>query len=147
MAKVKLPSYLTGLNGRMGDAVIYKSGNRICMRIYVKPHNPKTEPQQANRRLFAEAMAAWKKLSDEEKYHYRKRTRRLDMLPHNLFVKEYMQAHTGANIQIKHSVSSGNSKSLYAPPSLQLQYHSEATPYIIKIRPCLPHVEPLDSSG
>lgn len=78
----------------MGDAVFYSIGNRSFMRTYVIPRNPRTEAQQKNRSLFAEAMASWKALPPKEKFLYKVRTQDLDMHPHNLYVREYMAFHS-----------------------------------------------------
>lgn len=94
MAKIDTPSYLKTPGGKMGDAVFYSVGKRSFMRTYVIPRNPRTEAQQKNRSLFAEAMASWKALPHEEKYLYKVRTRNLDMHPHNLYVREYMAFHS-----------------------------------------------------
>lgn len=99
MAKIDTPSYIKIPAGRMGDAVLYSVGSRTYMRSYVIPRNPKTPLQQKNRSLFAEAMASWKSLTDEEKYIYKKRTMTLNMLPHNLYIKEYIKASKQENVE------------------------------------------------
>lgn len=146
MAKVKLPSYLIELSGRMEDAVIYKSGNKICIRTYVKPRNPRTEAQQKNRSLFAEAMAEWKKLPPEEKSIYRQKTRKLDMLPHNLFVKEYLRSRTEQNREkpatAPHMVKADSAHSPY-----ELRMPSEASPFSIKDSSHSPCIQQVNSPG
>lgn len=99
MARVDTPSYIKIPGGRMGDAVLYSVGSRTYMRSYVIPRNPKTPLQQKNRSLFAEAMASWKSLPDEEKYIYKKRTMTLNMLPHNLYIREYIKAGKQENFE------------------------------------------------
>ncbi len=99
MAKIDTPSYIKIPGGRMGDAVLYSVGSRTYMRCYVIPRNPKTPLQQKNRSLFAEAMASWKSLPDEKKYIYKERTMTLNMLPHNLYISEYIRARKPENVQ------------------------------------------------
>lgn len=59
----------------------------------VKPTNPQTPAQQANRAKFADGMAAWKALTDEEKEPYIKVAKRLKQFPHVYFLKTYLQTH------------------------------------------------------
>lgn len=92
MAKVKLPSYLISIDGRIGDMVYYRAGKTICARRYVVPENPRSASQQSQRSLFAAAMAAWKLLCEDEKMQFRKRARRLSMRGHNLFIREYIKS-------------------------------------------------------
>ena len=91
MARVKLPSYLNMAGGRMGDIVCYPRRGRMYSRKYVVPRNPDTEAQRVVRGSFRDAMNAWKALGPEEKAWYNKRTRKISMLGHNLFVSEYMR--------------------------------------------------------
>ena len=88
-----MKSYIKALNGRCGDFVYYTINNRVYARRYVKPANPGSESQQANRYMFREAMASWTLLSDEEKQSYRRRSRKFSMLGHNLYIREYMKSH------------------------------------------------------
>jgi len=90
MAKIKLDVLFTEFNGHCGDMVYYKVWGNVYARKYVIPHNPKTEAQQCHRSLFAEGMAQWKLLSEDEKQQYRRKARRLPMHAHNLFVKQYI---------------------------------------------------------
>ncbi len=93
MAKGKVSSLLNGIGGRNGDVVYYMWGDKLCSRKYVVPANPDTEAQHCHRSLFAEAMAAWKLLSEDEKQVYRKKSRKLRIHGHNLFIKQYMKSH------------------------------------------------------
>jgi len=90
MAKIELDVLFTELNGRCGDMVYYKVWGNVYARKYVIPHNPKTEAQQCHRSLFAEGMAQWKLLGEDEKQQYRRKARKLPMHAHNLFVKQYI---------------------------------------------------------
>ena len=44
-----------GYYGKLGDTVGQRWHNKRIIRTYVIPHNPRTEAEQANRRLFARA--------------------------------------------------------------------------------------------
>ncbi len=137
MAKVELVSYLSEINGRIEDVVLYASGGKEYMRRYVKPRNPKTESQQANRKLFAEAMASWKLLTSEEKKKYRQKTRRLNMHPHNLYIREYIKAHSikaGDSVAANPSADSFKAPGFYKSgiPPVSLHVHTEAAPFYTK---------------
>jgi hypothetical protein len=93
MAKVTLNPAFESFSGSIGNIVFYERFKKMYARVYVTPHNPDTEKQRANRTLFRDAMNGWKLLSTEEKYRYKKRTRRLPMTGHNLFISEYMKKH------------------------------------------------------
>jgi hypothetical protein len=93
MAKVKLDSMFTENSGHLDNIVYYTVWGKTYARKYVIPHNPKSEAQQAHRSLFAEGMAEWKLQSDEVKQQYRKKTRKLPMHAHNLFISDYIEAH------------------------------------------------------
>ncbi len=131
MAKIEYDSFINNIHGRVGDAVHYSFRTRKCMRIYVVPRNPGTEPQQKNRGLFAEAMASWKTLTPEEKYYYRKRTRKLAMHPHNLYIREYMKVHSA-----EEKTASGRNPIIdrYSIHPTSPQSLSEASPY--QLRDC-----------
>lgn len=122
----------------MGDAVLYSIGNRTYMRTYVIPRNPRTEAQQKNRSLFAEAMASWKALTSEEKYLYKIRTLDLSMHPHNLYISEYIALHskeaeTDSSVELfsSHIKSSGSAQVRYANPPFNLRIRSEASPFML----------------
>lgn len=59
----------------------------------IKPHNPQTETQQANRNKFAAAWTAWNGLTDDQKQEYIEAARRLGLRPHVYFTKVYMRTH------------------------------------------------------
>ncbi len=93
MAEAFLNPAFTALNGRIGDVVFYSFGGRVFFRAYVKPRNPDTPAQRRNRRLFSDAMRAWRGLSAFEKGSYNHRARRVGMTGHNLFISRYMTSH------------------------------------------------------
>lgn len=61
--------------------------------VFYAPTNPQTVPQQANRQKFADAMAEWGTLTEEEKAPYIFRAKKLYMIGYNLYVREYMATH------------------------------------------------------
>lgn len=65
-----------------------KGVKTIRMKFYT-PTNPRTVPQQANRTKFANAMAAWQGLTEEEKEVYRTRAKKRSMFGWGLFIREY----------------------------------------------------------
>jgi len=144
MAKIEYDSFINNIHGRMGDAVHYNFRTRKCMRIYVVPRNPGTELQQKNRALFAEAMASWKTLTPEEKYYYRKRTRKLAMHPHNLYIREYMKAHSAVE-----GTAAGRSPIInrYSIHPTSLQTLSEASPYQLRDYPFSPCITEVFMTG
>lgn len=93
MAKVQLDVLFNDLSGHIGNMVYYSVRGKTYARQYVIPDNPRSELQTSHRNLFAEAMAEWKKLGTDEKLVYKKRSRRLAMHGHNLFVSEYIKSH------------------------------------------------------
>lgn len=64
-------------------------GPRVIRMKFYTPTNPQTVPQQANRTKFANAMAAWQSLTEEEKGVYRKRAKKRSMFGWGLFIREY----------------------------------------------------------
>jgi hypothetical protein len=58
-------------------------------RFYI-PANPRSEPQQANRSKFANAISGWQNLTNEQKNQYNERAKRLKMSGYNLYIKIYM---------------------------------------------------------
>ena len=91
MAKIKLDALFTELSGRCGGLVYYKVWDKVYARKYIIPHNPKSEAQESQRSLFTEAMTEWKLLSEDVKQQYRKKTRKLRMHAHNLFIQQYIK--------------------------------------------------------
>jgi len=93
MAKVTLNPAFESFSGHIGNIIFYERYKNMYARVYVTPRNPDTEKQRANRNLFRDAMNEWKHFSHEEKYRYTKRSRRLPMTGHKLFISEYMNKH------------------------------------------------------
>jgi hypothetical protein len=93
MAKTKLKSYLASISGKADGLVHYSIGRKTYARKYVIPRNPRSEAQQSNRSLFAEAMAVWKTLGEDDKKQYRKKVMGTSMHGHNLFISRYIKLH------------------------------------------------------
>jgi len=53
--------------------------------------NPRTEPQQANRGKFADAIAAWHDLTDDEKSFYNQKSKGKRKTGFNIFIAAYMR--------------------------------------------------------
>jgi hypothetical protein len=154
MAKISTPSYMKTPGGKMGDAVFYSIGNRSYMRTYVIPRNPRTEAQQKNRSLFAEAMASWKTLTSEEKYLYKTRTRDLDMHPHNLYIREYIALHSqeaetdsSINLFSNQVNSSDSALERYVNPPVKLRIPTEASPFMLQEWSSLHEIKPENRGG
>lgn len=63
---------------------------RIIKNEYYFPTNRQTVPQQANRQKYADGVAAWQTLTDEQKDVYNKRAEYKKFSGYNLFLKEYL---------------------------------------------------------
>ncbi len=135
MAKAKLESYLTSMSGRLNDMVYYNIGKKTYVRKYVVPQNPKSEQQQSNRSLFAEAMAMWKTLCENDKQQYRKKARKLPMHGHNLFISQYIKLHKDERASGIKAIQSAEplSRHVTALDIIQQDDYSEASPYQLRI--------------
>ena len=74
---------------------IYRTDNVTGeMKYYRQPYrivkNPRSYEQQANRQKYADSVAAWKALTNDEKNQYNIRAKGKRMSGYNLFQKEYM---------------------------------------------------------
>ncbi|HNX22786.1 MAG TPA: hypothetical protein PKG60_01980 [Spirochaetota bacterium] len=134
MAKAKLDVLFTEYSGHMDNMVYYTVWNKTYAREYVIPRNPKSEAQQAHRSLFAEAMAGWKLLNEEVKQQYRKKTRKLPMHAHNLFISEYIKAHKHENTEEVKCPNEQEPVLIHSEPLNQPQPCSspEAPPYLLR---------------
>ncbi len=70
-----------------------KQGKKSIHMRYTWPKNPQTQKQQDWRQIFADAMDAWKNLTDAEKEVYNNARYPEGMNGHNRFVREYLQEH------------------------------------------------------
>jgi len=74
---------------------IYRTDNVTgTTKFYREPFyitkNPRTETQQANRQKYADGIAAWQLLTDEQKEIYNKKAIGKRMFGYHLFLKEYL---------------------------------------------------------
>ena len=90
MAIATLNPLFTELNGRIGNAVFYKSRSKQCVRTYVVPRNPDTFAQRITRKAFAVAVKSWQALTADEKYVFTRKARNTCMSGYNLFISQYM---------------------------------------------------------
>ena len=60
---------------------------------YYITRNPRTEPQQNWRQIFADAVTAWQALTNEQKVVYNKKAIGKRMSGYNLFLREYLKSH------------------------------------------------------
>ena len=60
---------------------------------YMIPYNRRTEAQQAQRQKYADGVAAWKVLTQEEKNQYNIKAKGKHMSGYNLFLREYLLSH------------------------------------------------------
>lgn len=68
-----------------------RGGHRTHVQmIHYKPTNPQTETQQANRQKYADGVAAWQSLTDEQKSVYNSKAKSKRMSGYNLFLREYL---------------------------------------------------------
>ena len=61
----------------------------VRKRFYI-PSNPRTEPQQAHRATFANAIIGWQGLTTEQKMVYNNRTKYKPLSGYNLYLREYL---------------------------------------------------------
>lgn len=102
MARVTLDPMFTSLKGNLGNYVYYARYGKVFARTYTKPGNPDSAGQRKNRGLFREAMKSWQQLTDDEKYTWNRKARKLPMTGHNLYISQYMKKH---NTEEKAAVS------------------------------------------
>lgn len=81
------------------EKVIYREQPTIHGRItirekYYVPTNPRTDEQQANRTLFADAVEAWQNLSYQEEIVWNKMAYPPYMSGYNRFIRNYLKTHT-----------------------------------------------------
>ena len=70
-----------------------KGTQRTEKMLFYRPTNPRTPAQQANRQKFADAMLAWKNLTELEKERYNKEAKSKMLFGWNVFIKEYFAMH------------------------------------------------------
>lgn len=80
---------LTGYNQTGRIPSLARRQYFVRMRNY-RPTNPQTEPQQANRATFADAVAAWQGMDAAQRQPYIDRAIRKSRRGRNLFIQEFM---------------------------------------------------------
>lgn len=73
--------------------IITNRGNEIHRHDYYFPKNPRSEAQQAQRAKYADGVAAWQALTQEQKDVYNERAKRKDFFGYHLFLREYLLSH------------------------------------------------------
>ena len=68
-----------------------QSGRSVVLMRNSRPTNPRSVAQQANRQKFADGMAAWSALTDEQRLAYNKSARRRQMFGWGWFLREYFR--------------------------------------------------------
>ncbi len=116
---------IKSISGRIGNIVFYSRRGVQCARTHVIPRNPDTEAQKIIRLAFREAVLAWQKLSDDEKYTYNRKARYMSMSGYNLYISAYIKTKISGEVII-------NTASAYnvidqSTPSLN-RIHSVSTP-------------------
>ncbi|HOO73176.1 MAG TPA: HMG-box domain-containing protein [Spirochaetota bacterium] len=91
MATVTLNPVLTSISGTTGRLVFYTRNDKTIVRTWVRPANPNTPAQKANRERFRQAMSSWKALSDDEKKAYNLMAKKQGMAGHNLYISRWMK--------------------------------------------------------
>lgn len=79
----------------MGMGGIYRmtkvKDRRVCQRLpYYEPTNPQTAEQQAWRANFANAVAAWQNLTEEQKDVYNEKAKGKNYSGYNLFLSQFL---------------------------------------------------------
>jgi len=83
---------LSGYNQNTDNPSTRRKTIIVKMREYA-PTNPRSIAQQTNRGKFADAIAAWQALTDEQKHDYNQRVKRRGLDGYRLFISEYLKSH------------------------------------------------------
>ena len=71
-----------------------RTGEKKSWRLpYYITKNPRYDPQQAWRAIFAAALVAWQSLTSSQKAIYNKRATGRHFFGNNLFIAEYLRSH------------------------------------------------------
>lgn len=81
---------VTGYNNSGRKRDLPRRAYYVKMRYY-RPTNPRTAEQQANRSMFAEAMASWQGLTATEKQKWNKMAIKHSRRGFNLYISSYMK--------------------------------------------------------
>jgi len=82
------------LHGKVGS-YIYRYYPGVCLQKvpYYTPTNPRSATQQLMRKVFADATAAWKALSEEGKQEWWRKAKKKGKLGPHLFQSHYIKTH------------------------------------------------------
>jgi len=82
------------LHGKVGDWVYRYHRQGLLQRVpYYTPTNPRSKDQQLMRKVFADATAAWKALSEEEKQEWWREAKKRRKLGPHYFQGCYIRTH------------------------------------------------------
>lgn len=125
MARIVLNERYDKLYGRVGDLVHYRWKGKDCARIYVIPRNPRTEAQQANRKLLAQASVSWRELPETVKrlYNFKAMKQRCRMSGFNLYVSDYISGRIKRSaVESRRNAETGTGSSCrHSPDPLHMQ--------------------------
>ena len=71
----------------------YYGGTGQQVLDYYWPTDPKTQAQLTRRAIFADAVAAWQALTDEERAAWRTKATRRSKLGYSMFLTHYLKNH------------------------------------------------------
>lgn len=129
MAKVMLHPAFHGFSGRIGNLVFYTNLGCHCVRRYVIPQNPRTDMQQYNRTLFADAVTQWQNLPPYKRIQWNNRAKALGKHGYNLFMSSRLRRESTdtADLIYNNSVSVPSMQILSHSVSLFMQLNSRQT--------------------
>jgi hypothetical protein len=90
MATAELNPAFMNFKGNIGRLIYYSRMGKTCVRSHVIPRNPRTEAQQKNRDLFAEAVNSWKLLTAEEKNLWKLKAAMKKRTGYNFFISSFI---------------------------------------------------------
>lgn len=95
MARVYGPLFSLDARGTLGKAIVYSNWKGLgTVRMWLKPYNPNSALQQAQRQIIANAVLGWQSLAPGIKANWDssasgKSTKAHPLSGFNLFVREY----------------------------------------------------------
>lgn len=94
----KLPFFVTGIRGKLGNRVYYMRNGKIRSRRHVMPYNPRSVRQRERRSRFADAVKEWRGLDADARTPWNRRARGMKMSGYSLFMRESMSRTAGAGV-------------------------------------------------
>ncbi len=129
MAIAKLNPSFESIKGNIGNLIYYNRMGKVCIRSRVIPRNPRTSAQQRNRATFADAVASWQSMSQEEKLLWKIKGAKRKNTGYNYYISEYMR-HIIADRSIPaKGVQPVNSDSKKHVPKALLRTRSVSSPF------------------